>query len=110
MLLVLLIEFFNSSKLGPENRNNIFVGDINNGNLHYFQINDNRTGLMLEYNCDNKFNSSGSKDMVADNKNELSEIIFGFGFRGITDIQTGPDGYLYILTYLDGRLYRIVPN
>ena len=53
---------------------------------------------MLEYNCDNKFNSSGSKEMIADNKNELSEIIFGFGFKGITDIQTSPDGYLYILT------------
>jgi len=48
--------------------------------------------------------------MVADNKNELSKIIFGSGFKGITDIQTGPDGYLYILTYLDGKLYRIVPN
>jgi len=46
----------------------------------------------------------------ADNKNELSEIIFGFGFKGITDIQTGPDGYLYILTYLDGKLYRIVSS
>jgi glucose/arabinose dehydrogenase len=104
------IEFYNSSKLGSEYRNNIFVGDINNGNLYYFQINDNRTGLKLEYNSDNKFNSSGLKDMVADNKNELSEIIFGSGFEGITDIQTGPDGYLYILTYLDGKLYRIVPN
>ena len=48
--------------------------------------------------------------MVAYNKNELSKIIFGSGFKGITDIQTGPDGYLYILTYLDGNLYRIVPN
>ena len=100
------IEFFNSSKLGSEYRNNIFVGDINNGNLYYFELNDNRTGLKLDYNNDSK----GLKDMVADNKNELSEIVFGSGFKGITDIQTGPDGYLYILTYQDGKLYRIVPN
>jgi glucose/arabinose dehydrogenase len=104
------IEFFNSSKLGSEYRNNIFVGDINNGNLYYFHVNDNRTGLKLDYNNDSKFNSTRLKDMVADNKNELSEIIFASGFKGITDIQTGPDGYLYILTYLDGKLYRIVPN
>jgi glucose/arabinose dehydrogenase len=104
------IEFFNSSKLGSVYRNNVFVGDINNGNLYYFQVNDNRTGLKLDYNNDSKFNSTGLKDMVADTKNELSEIIFGSGFKGITDIQTGPDGYLYILTYLDGKLYRIVPN
>jgi len=104
------IEFFNSSKLGSEYRNNIFVGDINNGNLYYFHVNDNRTGLKLDYNNDSKFNSTRLKDMVADNKNELSEIIFASGFKGITDIQTGPDGYLYILTYLDGKLYRIVPS
>jgi len=69
---------------------------------YYFEVNDNRTGL--------KFNSIGLKDNVADNDNELSELIFASGFRGITDIKTGPDGYLCILSYLDGQLYRIVPK
>ncbi len=94
------IEFLKSSKLGEKYKNNIFVGDINNGNLYYFQLNDTRIGL----------NSSGLKDMVVDNKNELPGIIFASGFRGITDIETGPDGYLYILSYFDGKLYRIVPG
>src|SRR5207244_4845778 len=93
------IEFLKSSKLGDKYKNNLFVGDINNGNLYYFEVNESRTGLKLDYNNESKFNSIGLKDMVADNKNELSEIIFGSGFKGITDIQTGPDGYLYILTY-----------
>ena len=96
------IEFLKSSKLGDKYKNNIFVGDINNGNLYYLQLNETRTGL--------KFNSSGLKDMVVDNKNELSGITFASGFRGITDIETGPDGYLYILSYLDGKMYRIVPS
>jgi glucose/arabinose dehydrogenase len=96
------IEFLKSSKLGEKYKNNLFVGDINNGNLYYFQPNDTRTGL--------KFNSSELKDMVVDNKNELSGITFASGFRGITDIETGPDGYLYILSYFDGKLYRIVPS
>jgi aldose sugar dehydrogenase len=39
------IEFLKSSKLGEIYRNNIFVGDINNGNLYHFQLNDTRTGL-----------------------------------------------------------------
>ncbi|HYY39706.1 MAG TPA: hypothetical protein VE692_00500, partial [Nitrososphaera sp.] len=43
---------------------------------------------------------------------ELNAVTIGTGFggrdRGITDIQTGPDGYLYILTFA-GDLYRIVP-
>jgi aldose sugar dehydrogenase len=48
-------------------------------------------------------------DQVADDEEELSEIIFGSGFEdGITDIETGPDGFLYILTF-DGNIYRILP-
>jgi glucose/arabinose dehydrogenase len=49
-------------------------------------------------------------DLVADNEDELSAITFGTGFEeGITDIETGPDGYLYILSF-GGQLYRIVPR
>jgi glucose/arabinose dehydrogenase len=94
------IKFLKSSKLGGKYKNNMFVGDINNGNLYYFQLNDTRTGL--------KFYSSGLEDIVADNNNELSEMTFASGFKGITNLETGPDGYLYILSYLDGKLYRIV--
>jgi aldose sugar dehydrogenase len=36
-------------------------------------------------------------------------VTLGTGFnQGITDIETGPDGYLYVLTF-GGDLYRIVP-
>ena len=49
------------------------------------------------------------RDRVADNENEISSLLFGSGFHGITDIATGPDGYLYILT-LDGSLYAITPK
>src|SRR3989442_5359764 len=80
------IEFLKSSTLGDKYKNNLFVGDINNGYLYYFEVNENRTGLKLDYNYDSK----GLTDTVADNKNEVSEMIFGSGFRGITDIQTGP--------------------
>jgi aldose sugar dehydrogenase len=102
------IEFLNSSKLGDKYTNNIFVGDINNGNLYYFEVNDIRTGLKF----DNDNNSSshyhiGLTDNVADNDDELSALIFGTGFGRITDIETGPDGFLYILSYEDGKIYRI---
>ena len=93
------IEFLNSDKLGAQYANNAFVGDIDFGNLYRFQLNDERTEF--------KFNNPGLEDQVVDNKNELESITFGKGFAGITDIKTGPDGYLYILTYVDGRIYRI---
>jgi glucose/arabinose dehydrogenase len=94
------IKFLDSDKLGDKYKDNIFVGDINNGNLYSFKVNDNRTGLDLEDNL---------LDRVADNNMEASEIIFGTGFDGgITDIETGPDGELYVLSY-NGDVYRIVP-
>ncbi|MFL6495496.1 MAG: quinoprotein glucose dehydrogenase, partial [Nitrososphaera sp.] len=93
----------NSSNLGEKYDYNIFVGDINNGNLYFFTVNSNRNGLELG-------SIAGLQDLVADNADELNAVIFGRGFAGgITDIETGPDGNLYILT-LRGELYRIVPS
>src|ERR671916_1876812 len=97
------IEIFNSSSLGERYTYNMFVGDVNNGNLYFFTINSNRTGLDLG-------GIPGLEDLVADNNEELNAVILGREFSGgITDIETGPDGYLYILT-LAGDLYRMVPG
>jgi glucose/arabinose dehydrogenase len=97
------MEILNSSSLGERYDYNMFVGDINNGNLYFFTINGNRTGLDLG-------GIAGLEDLVADNAEELNAVIFGRGFTGgITDIETGPDGYLYILT-LSGDLYRLIPS
>ena len=83
----------------------MFVGDIINGNLYHFELNKQRTELLLSPN-------SPLADKVVssyDNK-KLDEIIFGKGFGGITDMQIGPrDGYLYVLTFdkTQGTIYRI---
>ena len=97
------MEIFNSTSLGEKYAYNMFVGDINNGNLYFFTINGNRSGLDLG-------GIPGLEDFVANNSEELNAVILGRGFSGgITDIQTGPDGYLYILTF-SGDLYRVVPG
>jgi glucose/arabinose dehydrogenase len=98
------IEFLHSQKLGDKYANNIFIGDYNNGNIYYFEINEDRSGI--------KFDASqtGLIDLVADNEEESSIIIFGSGFGSITDITTGPDGFLYILSYDDGIIYRITSS
>ena len=99
------LEFFNSTVLGPEYAQNLFVGDINNGNLYYFELNDSRTGVKFDAND----LEEDLVDQVADDDEELSQIIFGSGFDGgITDIETGPDGFLYVLTF-NGSIYRIMP-
>jgi aldose sugar dehydrogenase len=97
------MEIFNSSSLGERYTYNMFVGDFRNGNLYFFTINSNRTGVDLG-------GIAGLEDLVADNNEELDAVIFGREFSGgISDIETGPDGYLYILT-LAGDLYRLVPG
>ncbi len=94
------IEFLNSTKLCERYAYNVFAGDINDGNLYFFKVNRDRTGLELS--------DAGLEDLVADNNGEVEAYTFGPGFGGMTDIETGPDGYLYILAY-SGNLYRIVP-
>jgi aldose sugar dehydrogenase len=97
------IEFFSSSNLGARYTNNIFVGDITTGNLYFFEVNENRDGI----NLDTTQQQSGLSDFVVNSEDELSAIIFGSGFGGITDIETGPDGSLYILSYDEGIIYKI---
>jgi aldose sugar dehydrogenase len=94
------IEFLNSSALGDEYTNDMFVADINNGRLYHFDLNPDRTGLLLE---------GPLEDKVADTVPELDSVIFGTGFRSISDIEVGPDGYLYILLYGPGKIIRIAP-
>jgi len=98
------IEFLNSTKLGEKYDDNVFVGDINNGNLYFFEVNGNRTGVT--------FHDPRLLDLVADpvkegEDSEQSSLILGNGFGRITDIESGPDGLLYIMTYEDGKIYRL---
>jgi glucose/arabinose dehydrogenase len=106
------IEFLNSSKLGDKYANNIFVGDIGDlteGNFYYFKVNEDRTGIKFDSSSNNHVELT---DLIADNEEEMSATVLGTAFGGITDIETGPDGFLYILT-LDrasdgeGKIYRI---
>ena len=68
------------------------------------------SGLEIDNFMEGKENDKMLVDRVDDNKTEAEQVLFAKGFDGrITDIKTGPDGYLYILTYLDGRIYKISP-
>jgi len=110
---VTALAFLNSSKLGQKYQNQLFVGDFETGSLYFFKMNKQRNGM--------EFSSSQGNlsDRVADNENERQQLVLGTGFDIITDIKTGPDGYLYISSYSEysrqhgdntSRIYRIVPN
>ncbi len=93
------LKFLNSTKLGTQYENTIFVGDVKTGNLYNFKLDSDRKQLLLD---------PPLSDRVADTPDEVQNIVFGQGFGVITDIKVGPDGYLYILG-INGIIYRIAP-
>jgi glucose/arabinose dehydrogenase len=100
------LKFLRSDKLGKQYENDMFVGDVNHGRIYHFKLNGNRTGLNLQ---------GPLADKVADTDNENQNITFGAGFGPITDIEVGPDGYLYVValgrvSVDQGAIYRIVPT
>ena len=96
------IRFLDSDALGERYVNDAFVASFNTGNIFHFELNDDRTGFVLDGNL---------ADGVADEYNEADALVFAKNFGRITDMAIGPDGYLYVLTIqgLEGTIYRIVP-
>src|SRR6188474_3079970 len=97
------IKFLDSDKLGKQYENDLFVGDNNFGNIYHFDLSKDRRELSL---------GNVLKDKIANNHTELQDIIFGQWFDGITDLDVGPDGFLYILSRKGENvyIYRIVPK
>lgn len=93
------LAFLNSTQLGAEYENDLFVGENNSGRLYRFELNQTRDALAL--------GGGGLADMVADNTGELSNFILGTGFGAITDIKVGPDGKLYVVSIEQGAIYVI---
>jgi aldose sugar dehydrogenase len=87
------ITFLDSTTYGKQYHNDVIIGNFNEGNLYHFDPNEDRTGLSLYGQL---------VDRTANKTQELEQVLFGQGFGGITDIEVGPDGYLYILTINKG--------
>lgn len=93
--------FFDSDKLGEQYENDMLVADVHFGRIYNFNLNENRTDLVLE---------GPIADKVAETDAEVEQLIFGSEFGAITDLEVGPDGYLYVLSFGQGAIYRIQPN
>jgi glucose/arabinose dehydrogenase len=94
------IKFLESDRLGRQYENDAFVSDITQGNIYHFDLNANRTQLVLE---------GVLADKIANNATENEGIIVGEGFGGVTDLEVGPyDGFLYAVSLGHGAIYRIV--
>ncbi len=96
--------FLESKNLGDKYENDMFVGSVD-GQIFHFDLNDNRTGLLL---------NGVLKDKIAADDTEFADILFAEGFSIITDLKQGPDGNLYVVSGLKqsksenlGAVYRI---
>jgi aldose sugar dehydrogenase len=96
------LKFLNSIKLGKVYENDLFVGDLQ-GNIYHFDLNEDRTALTL-------YGSLKDKVVESSERAGLQDIIFGEGFGNITDMEVGPDGYLYVVSIWDGKIFKIVPK
>lgn len=95
------LKFLDSDKLGKEYENDLFLGDVHFGTLYHFDLNKERSGFLL---------NGSLSDKIANSTQEINDLIFGKGFGGITDVEVGYDGYLYVVSYAHGSIYRIIPN
>jgi glucose/arabinose dehydrogenase len=84
------LKFMNSDQYGEQYKNDLVVAEYNQRNIYNFDLNQNRTEVMI--------NSSSLEGKIIQNRNELEDSIFIKTPGGITDMELGPDGYLYILS------------
>lgn len=95
------LHYFRGLGLGASYQYDCFVGDVNTGNLYHFEPNGARDGFVL---------TGGLADLVLDVGDSNSQILFGQGFGTATQIQTGPDGNMYVLSLGTTPLFRIRLN
>tara|TARA_B100000029_G_C17526686_1_gene941882 strand:+ start:17 stop:1618 length:1602 start_codon:yes stop_codon:yes gene_type:complete len=83
----------------------LFVADTNNGIIYKFKLNEDRTGFIFDspHLQDNVLNSL--KD--ASGTEPSDEIIFARNMGIIADMKFGPDGALYVISLMEGKIYKI---
>jgi glucose/arabinose dehydrogenase len=102
------IGFLQSSALGQQYQNDLFVGGarpfLEGGHLFHLNLTGNRQKIGVD--------DPRLADRVADNihKWEITEsesLLFGRNFGVGTDVQTGPNGNLYVVSLSDGVVYEV---
>jgi len=96
------VKFLNSSKLGTTYENDMFVGDVHNGRIYHFDLTADRKDLVLPQELSSRVIEKPSSPGV-------SNIVFGDGFGGVTDLEVGPDGNLYVVSIGLGSIFQISP-
>jgi glucose/arabinose dehydrogenase len=102
------IGFVKGRALGPQYEGDLFVGGardfLEGGHLFHFNLTGNRRKIAVD--------DPRLEDRVADNvaKFDITEsesLLIGRNFGTVTDIQTGPNGNLFVVSISKGAVYEI---
>ena len=102
------VGFMRGRELGPQYENDLFIGSavtaLQGGQIWRLQITGNRRMVGVD--------DPRLDDRVADNvaKNDITEsesLLFGRNFGVGTDIRTGPNGNLFVVSLTRGAVYEI---
>ncbi|MEX2260973.1 MAG: PQQ-dependent sugar dehydrogenase [Bryobacteraceae bacterium] len=102
------IGFMNGRALGPQYHGDLFVGGardfLEGGHLFRLEVTGNRRKIGVD--------DPRLKDRVADNNHkfditESESLLFGRNFGVVTDIQTGPNGNLFVVSLSQGAIHEI---
>jgi glucose/arabinose dehydrogenase len=102
------IGFIHGRALGPQYDGRLVVGGardfLREGHLFLLKLTGNRRKIAVD--------DGRLEDRVADNvdKWEITEsesLLFGEGFGVVTDVQTGPNGNLFVISLTHGTVYEI---
>ena len=102
------IGFINSRALGSHYEHDMIIGaarpTFQEGHLFRIQLTGNRRRVAVD--------DPRLEDRVADNNakfdvTESESLLFGTGFGVGTDVHTGPNGNLYIVSLTHGAVYEI---
>ena len=100
--------FLKSRALGPQYAGDLFMGAatplLEGGYLFRFNLTGNRRQIAVD--------DPRLRDRVADNlaKHDITEsesFLFGRNFGVVTDVQTGPNGNLFVVSLTSGAIYEI---
>jgi glucose/arabinose dehydrogenase len=94
------VKFLESTELGTTYENDMFVGDVHNGRIYHFDLTPDRKDLVLPQALSSRIIEKPSSPGV-------SSIVFGEGFGGITDLEMGSDGNLYVVSIGLGSIFQI---
>jgi glucose/arabinose dehydrogenase len=112
------IGFMNGRGIGPQYDGDLFVGAarpfLEGGFLWHFNLTGNRRNIgvddpRLEDRVADNLNKPAEDDPVANAEAiiESESLLFGRNFGVATDIHTGPNGNLFVVSLSNGAIYEI---